>query len=136
MSEIAVSEGTLAMCEIAVSAIAVSAATLCSRAVLSQCVLSHSTLALSALDSVLSHWCSYLQRCRELVHKTQLSCNANRWRGEELLAFHCLLSQISDMGQIGLNINLLNSGNANLLTPIYYMYLETAPNSLKAVNEV
>ena len=31
-------------------------------------------------------------------------------------------------GQIGLNINLLNSGNANLLTPIYY--LETAPNSL------
>ena len=35
---------------------------------------------------------------------------------------------MSQYGQIGLNINLLNSGNANLWTPIYY--LETAPNSL------
>ena len=45
----------------AVNEIAVSAVTLCSVAVLSRFVLSHSTLALSALDSVLSHWCSYLQ---------------------------------------------------------------------------
>ena len=35
---------------------------------------------------------------------------------------------MSQYGQIDLNINLLNSGNANLWTPIYY--LETAPNSL------
>ena len=31
-------------------------------------------------------------------------------------------------GQIGLTINPLNSGNANLWTPIYY--LETAPKPL------
>ena len=43
----------------AVDAIAVSAVTLCSLVVLSHCVLSHSTLALSALDSVLSHWYSH-----------------------------------------------------------------------------
>ena len=35
---------------------------------------------------------------------------------------------MSQYGQIGLNIDLLNSGNANLWTPIYY--LEIAPNSL------